>query len=50
MENAKFCIECGTQLNFPKIIFCPNCKIQVNDNTKFCPKCGTRIIKEMDGV
>jgi class 3 adenylate cyclase len=38
-SNAKFCAECGAQLDAR----CPNCGAQNPPEAKFCTQCGTRV-------
>lgn len=33
-----------------KIVFCPNCSLQIDGVTKFCPRCGARIKKKHTGL
>ncbi len=40
-ENAKFCPECGEQLN--KVLHCTECGKKLKPGTKFCPECGTKV-------
>jgi len=39
--NAKFCPECGAQLNKPSN--CPNCGVKLGPDAKFCAECGTKV-------
>lgn len=40
-EKAKFCPECGAQLN--KAVHCAECGKKLKPGTKFCPDCGTKV-------
>src|SRR4051795_592361 len=40
--TAKFCMECGTQLE----LRCPSCSTAVSPGQKFCMECGTALAAE----
>ena len=57
LENAKFCISCGNQLNEPQVytlkineigsnsIMCPSCGSENKPNSKFCTGCGNNLLE-----
>ena len=57
LENAKFCISCGNQLNEPQVytlkineiksnsIICPSCGSENKPNSKFCTGCGNNLLE-----
>ncbi|MFQ6861117.1 MAG: SPFH domain-containing protein [Beduini sp.] len=45
-EDAKFCPECGADVQIAKQVECPNCKGAVPEGANFCPSCGEPMNKK----
>ena len=56
IDNAKFCNNCGSEINPDEINnknsqnTCPNCGHEVGTGMKFCESCGTKIIPDHDDI
>ena len=49
IPGAKFCSECGTQIEKPHALHpCPNCHSGITDDMAFCPWCGKMYEKAVE--